>query len=89
MFLNIINLVIMSAIGTIILYAALPNSRKEWSLLPLLFMGVLIYIAVTGGIAFGTWVMISAFVGSGVGPAIIIGLVWLLAAFFVAKSWLN
>ena len=85
----ILELILATVAGTALLYALLPDSRKEWSLLPILFMGVLFYLGITAGIALGTWVMISAFVGSGVGPGIVIGSIWLITTIAVARMWLN
>lgn len=85
----ILNLILITVAGSSVLYMLLPESRKQWSLLPIICMFVLAYLVFTGGIALGTWVMISAIIGSGVGPGIAIGGVWLIMTIAVVRMWIN
>jgi hypothetical protein len=89
MLMLILTIIFITGAGTWLSYKLLPESRKEWCLLPMLFMGALLYVGITGWISFYAWVMVSALSGSGLWPGIIIGGLWLIVTIAVVRSWLN
>jgi hypothetical protein len=80
-------IVLSTIIGTATLYSLLPANRKELSLLVPIFGIILIYLTFTVGIFAMAWLMISAFTGTPVVVALVLGTIWSAITFALGRSF--